>query len=399
MRLSIRTIALFTIGVAVLMSTAPASAVPVFARKYGFSCTMCHSSYPRLNDFGQRYRNNGYQLPGREDDERTVLEGPAPFAARTNVGYTYDNFSNTPGAEDVNEFQIDGFDIFSAGLIKQDLGYFLIYLPEISGSRGLAPQTGTLEMANVVFSRLTSLNLNARVGRFEGAWLPFSAKRSLTFSPYEIYSFAGPGGLALDETQTGIELAGASRCGLRYAAGWVDGSTTNRASDSPGDFYFRLAKIFGAGEAQTAGQRLGAVAYFGEARPTDITVPDTGRQSLNRYGLDAALTSREWSLDLQYLSGKDDAGLTGGTADFDISGGFLQASYLPSTKWVAVGRYDWVNTPLGPEADISRWTVAARYYFADNIALHAEYSHRSQDFFGAADATEKFFVTRLDWAF
>jgi hypothetical protein len=254
-------------------------------------------------------------------------------------------------------------------------------------------------MANVVFSRLTSLNLNARVGRFEGAWLPFSAKRSLTFSPYEIYSFAGPGGLALDETQTGIELAGASRCGLRYAAGWVDGSTTNRASDSPGDFYFRLAKIFGAGEAQTAGQRLGAVAYFGEARPTDITVPDTGRQSLNRYGLDAALTSREWSLDLQYLSGKDDAGLTGGTADFDISGGFLQASYLPSTKWVAVGRYDWVNTPLGPEADISRWTVAARYYFADNIALHAEYSHRSQDFFGAADATEKFFVTRLDWAF
>ena len=60
----------------------PSSAVPVFSRKYGFECTNCHSSYPRLNDWGVRFRNNGYQLPGRENEERTVLKGPAPFAAR-----------------------------------------------------------------------------------------------------------------------------------------------------------------------------------------------------------------------------------------------------------------------------------------------------------------------------
>ncbi|MEI6501625.1 MAG: hypothetical protein WCP21_11455, partial [Armatimonadota bacterium] len=395
----IRTIALFTIGVSLLVAAAPAGAVPVFARKYGFSCTMCHSSYPRLNDFGQRYRNNGYQLPGREDDEKTVLEGPMPFAARTSAGYTSDRFKNTAGAENTNQFELGGLDLLSAGLIKQNIGYFMIYVPEISGSRGVAPQTGSLEMANVVFSHLTSLNLNARVGRFEGAWLPFSAKRNLTFSPYEVYALGGPGGLALDETQTGVELSGATGYGLRYAAGWVDGSTTNHTSDSPSDFYVRAAKVFGAGEGQTAGHRVGVFGYFGQARPTDTTLPDTGRHSLNRCGFDGTLNLRQWSVDLQYLRGTDDAALTGGTADYDFSGGFLQATYLPSTKLVALARYDCLNTPDGPGADVKRWTIAGRYYFADNIALHTEYSHRTQDLFGSAQAKEDFFTTRVDWAF
>ncbi len=55
---------------------APAGAVPVFARKYGLNCTNCHSAFPRLNDWGQRFRANGYRLPGRENEEKTVLERP-----------------------------------------------------------------------------------------------------------------------------------------------------------------------------------------------------------------------------------------------------------------------------------------------------------------------------------
>ncbi|MEN6641986.1 MAG: hypothetical protein ABFE08_06030 [Armatimonadia bacterium] len=376
----------------------PAHAVPVFARKYGFSCTMCHSSYPRLNDFGQRYRNNGYQLPGREENEQTVLDGPAPFAGRTNFGYNRDRFRNTPKAQNVNELQVGGLDILSAGLVKQNIGYFLVYLPEIRGSRGLAAQSGTLEMANVVFSHVTSLNLNARVGRFEGAWLPFSAKRLLTIAPYEIYDFTGPSGLSLAATQTGVELSGGTRSGLRYGAGWVDGSTTNTSSDAPSDLYLRAVKVFGPGEGQTAGQRLGAVAYFGEARPADALLANE-RHSLNRWGLDAAVNLREWNFDLQYLRGSDDAALAGRPGNYVFSGGFLQAMYLPSTKWVGVARYDLVNTPDGPGADIKRWTVAGRYYLADNIAWHTEYSRRTVDLFGTSQAKEDFFTTRIDWAF
>src|SRR4029077_14189165 len=37
-------------------------AVPSFARKYGVSCSQCHSEYPLLNDFGRQFKLNGYVM-------------------------------------------------------------------------------------------------------------------------------------------------------------------------------------------------------------------------------------------------------------------------------------------------------------------------------------------------
>jgi hypothetical protein len=44
-----------------------AQAVPAFARKYDVTCNVCHTRQPRLNAYGQRFLENGYQLPGTED--------------------------------------------------------------------------------------------------------------------------------------------------------------------------------------------------------------------------------------------------------------------------------------------------------------------------------------------
>ncbi|NPV49535.1 MAG: hypothetical protein HPY69_21530, partial [Armatimonadetes bacterium] len=161
----LRAISLLLLSSTCLLAGLPtANAAPVFARKYGFNCTMCHSNFPRLNDFGQRYRNNGYQLPGREDDEQTVLEGPAPIAARTSAGYNYDKFTNDDEAEDINQFQLNGLDLLSGGLIARNIGYFAIYVPEMEASSGVAGQTGALEMASVVFSNVGRTNTSVRVG-------------------------------------------------------------------------------------------------------------------------------------------------------------------------------------------------------------------------------------------
>ncbi len=44
-----------------------AQALPAFARKYEVNCHVCHTRWPRLNVFGERFLENGYQLPGTED--------------------------------------------------------------------------------------------------------------------------------------------------------------------------------------------------------------------------------------------------------------------------------------------------------------------------------------------
>ncbi|HMW87378.1 MAG TPA: hypothetical protein PKD65_15245, partial [Nitrospira sp.] len=40
-----------------------AEAIPAFARKYDFKCNVCHvPGFPKLNDFGNLFRDRGYQL-------------------------------------------------------------------------------------------------------------------------------------------------------------------------------------------------------------------------------------------------------------------------------------------------------------------------------------------------
>lgn len=59
--------ALAAVAVAALLS-APAHALPTFARKYGTSCTTCHTVYPKLTPFGEAFRRNGYRFPGVDSD-------------------------------------------------------------------------------------------------------------------------------------------------------------------------------------------------------------------------------------------------------------------------------------------------------------------------------------------
>ena len=374
----------------------PAGAVPVFARKYGLNCTNCHSGFPRLNDWGQRFRANGYRLPGRENEERTVLESPPPFALRTSHGYTHERFE--AGAEGVNAsgFRVHGLDVLSAGVIAPHVSYLMVYPPQLAGSRGVQEQEGTIEMASVVFSGLGSPWLNVRAGRFEPAYAAFSVKRHLTVTPYEVYEYAFPGGSPFSETQEGIEVTGSGR-GCAYAAGLVNGSATNRPDDGPADVYARAAMVIGAGEGQTAGQRIGVTGYLGRARPEEG--PGT-LQTFSRVGVDASLNLKQVNLALQWLYGSDDRTLWGRPDDVCWSGFFAELSWQPLVECVAFARYDQVNSPGGIEQeDVTRLTGGGRYYFADNLALHIEYSRLTLDTTASDDPTEDLATARVDFGF
>ena len=50
-----------------LFSASDAHALPAFARKYGLRCSACHEAWPMLNYFGQKFKDNGYQLMNDRD--------------------------------------------------------------------------------------------------------------------------------------------------------------------------------------------------------------------------------------------------------------------------------------------------------------------------------------------
>lgn len=56
------------VGLLLLAIPRTAAAIPAFARKYGTSCTTCHTIYPKLNPFGEAFRRNGFRFPGTDGE-------------------------------------------------------------------------------------------------------------------------------------------------------------------------------------------------------------------------------------------------------------------------------------------------------------------------------------------
>jgi hypothetical protein len=59
----------------------PASAIPVFAHRYGLSCQACHTTVPHLTSFGELFLANGYRIRGLKP--HSVF----PAAVRVEINY------------------------------------------------------------------------------------------------------------------------------------------------------------------------------------------------------------------------------------------------------------------------------------------------------------------------
>src|SRR5271165_7165901 len=66
-------------ALAVLSLPPQADAIPAFSRKYGTSCSTCHSDFPKLNDFGKAFKDAGFKFP--KDDESFLKAPPIMLGA------------------------------------------------------------------------------------------------------------------------------------------------------------------------------------------------------------------------------------------------------------------------------------------------------------------------------
>ncbi|HEY8296822.1 MAG TPA: hypothetical protein VIG32_02200 [Candidatus Baltobacteraceae bacterium] len=72
------------LAVLLLFSAAsrPAQAIPLFAHRFGVSCQTCHTVVPRLNGFGERFRDAGYRWPAP-----VRANAAFPVAMKANLAY------------------------------------------------------------------------------------------------------------------------------------------------------------------------------------------------------------------------------------------------------------------------------------------------------------------------
>lgn len=105
-------------------SAGAASALPVFAHRYGFECQQCHTTVPHLNAFGEYFREHGFKLP----DGR----GTIPVAVKVNLAYGSDaDPSGLPKAV------VDEIELLSGGTLGNNTNYFVEQYAVDGGRPGL----------------------------------------------------------------------------------------------------------------------------------------------------------------------------------------------------------------------------------------------------------------------
>jgi hypothetical protein len=152
--------------------TMPASAaeIPYFARKYGVPCATCHVNPPKLNEFGESFRQSGYRMSEGEGlrSRRTV-----PLAIWASA--RSDAFQDEPVVRDAVRAYVNKLEVISGGTLgTPSVSYFVEWRPV------------SLETQK----RDGEVRLRDRSGRFEDLYVTVTSG-SLTPSGGEVTLTAG----------------------------------------------------------------------------------------------------------------------------------------------------------------------------------------------------------------
>ena len=401
-----------------------ANAIPSFARKYALNCTACHTAPPRLNTFGERFLENGYQLPGTQDGGTT---------GKKNLGdVSLDDFSNyagvrlrgnilrshqfkqqhPPGAEagttqNTTDLAFpEVFSLFTAGTLAKNIGFFAELESNLEESR-----TG-IERAFITFNNIGGENIaNIRVGQIDpSAAFSFSTLRQqLDFigesihpstnavqraglfplaTAAKFYGLRNRSGNTISPyapslynavAATGAEVRGRPFGDwFMYQVGVLNGANegfgdSNKGKDVYGAIRFDYARSANFSASLSGFAYLGNrnAAVFDGTRTTDV--------NWNRYGAAAHLRYKMVDLYGMYtLDRITHAPVTAlGNFDTDASGLTVALDTYVTTHTLLSVRYDNMDAggDLSQRSSQSFIGTQVKQYLRSNIALYARYDH------------------------
>lgn len=384
---------LLTLGVLSLLLLffgSPAHSIPAFSSQTGMTCSACHAGYPRLNDFGVRFRQNGYQLPG---EVRSALKSPSLVSAHVRIAGSTLKFAGGPTTKQV---QIDHAEFVSGGAVSRNVGYYMGFAPQLNDSQNVMGQPARLGNASVLFADLGSRWLNVRAGRFEPAYVAFSTDREPPATDYLVYGYAFPG----EPDSAGVEISGYGSNGIRYYAGQVSANGDDPGTGCRGA-YFRVAKVVGSGEGESRGQRFGVTKFIGHHSWSADQVPGVTTNSdpsAQRLMFDASLNRGLWNLGVLYATGEDGGAAWGKSSDVNFTGGLARLIYSASPTHQFFARCERLNSDLGKTV---QWSFGGRYYPMPRMALQLELGRISQEFPAAAasDSANLFVLSRVEYIY
>jgi hypothetical protein len=405
-----------------LLAPEEAQAIPAFARKYNTNCMDCHTAPPMLNAFGQRFLENGYQLPGAEDGGSTGkkkfgdlnLDDVSQYVGFRLVGNAVSswgfNKQNPAGAdagvvENKTEFTFPrNFVLFAGGTVAKNIG-FMVELGHPVGEGGAEVERGF-----VTFNNLGSHNLaHLRVGKFDpNAFSSYTTVRQqlgdvgesqtsgcAAFSPcafnrvglapsafatkfYGLYDRSGnylsPFASSLYNSghETGVDVHGRPFGDwFLYQVGVVNGANEHLGDSNKGKDVYGMIRL-DYGKSNYFSASMSGFVYQGNSNAKVQTSEDV---NWNRYGLSARATYMMVDAFAAYSVDKINKTPTGVAGLFDSTATGLTVgadAYVTSQTLVSL-RYDNLDAGgmLAQRTSASFIGVQAKHFLRANVAIFA----------------------------
>jgi hypothetical protein len=373
-----------------------AYALPAFARKYGLRCSACHETWPILNNFGLKFRDNGYQL--MNDRDAPIWQNPSywPVTFRiTPIWHRVSNLSNTDTYADgamvtkngavsritSTGFDLSGLDFHTGGTLDKNISFYV--LPSSDSTAAFHFETVMARFDNL----LGSSWLNVKMGRFELNNL-LSEKRAVGLTGnggiYETYHFIPVGDAnifgQMGDNQLGMEYMGHSVDDrTRVSAALLSSSDGNvnliTGSNSYSGF-FTFDQGIDTGKLGV--DRLGAYAFVGDAATyyrtsAGVPIPGSGIGNKNFYRI--GFTGQfyfgpHFDINLVTQHGWDNAWFGQGFGNAIVTNGNGAATATCSSPATGCPLNNVPGTvlPVGARAPVwNGYTVEARYVYSPQL--------------------------------
>jgi hypothetical protein len=377
------------------------SKIPAFARKYGLRCSACHTAWPELSAFGQRFKDNGYQLGNDRDSPIWQSNGYWPIAMRTTPQVHLESTTNqltlaAPTGKTVSQagFDLSGVDFLLLGTLYKNITFGLVPTLDADGTTGL-------EAAFVRFDNLgNSPWANLKVGKFEldnllsekrFTWL--SANGGFLYA-YHYLPVGSANNFGFGDNQIGAEFSGHSiNSYTRYSVALLttDDGTPGLPGGKSMDAMFTASRAFAMGSG-LGPQRIGVFGYLGH-RPTAFEfdtsglnqIPGTG--SANKSFVRLGATAQLWMGNLELIPlvahASDDAALGPGVDKPAWNSALLEAHYVATPQLMIQGRYELLRMskqgdPAIPKTTGNADAIALGFraypfmFSRDGMAIHGE---------------------------
>lgn len=312
----------FTFVIMAMLLPSVSFGMPYFARKYGTTCNLCHTAYPKLNAYGESFRLHGYRFAKGDEEiakiKQTLLGGewPSKIASIFPAGGV--GHLRAQRVEDSRfTFELHELEFFYGDSMGDTFSFWADFT---AIDEGVFPGTPFsrmfLGMYDLFGRRLPKNAFNLQLGYFEPATNALSTHRRLMLRNY-LYSntrvvTAGPNlsptAFRMRDSQLGAELNGILADRFYYAAAVVNGSGNLNDIGSQKDYYARLVwspigmHFNGEGD-MNKGLRLGGSGYFGR---TNYTTDNAAfRNSFLRFEGDVGIDYHPFELSAIFQAGRD----------------------------------------------------------------------------------------------